>query len=81
MIYAHQHYDNPIIDAMDYFWPSKVAKFVIKDKFSNFYTMEMEKTSEQDTSEAPCNVDMEYSFPQEGYDKLDFNFDLTDCVF
>ena len=81
MIYAHQHYDNPIIDAMDYFWPSKVAKFVIKDKFSYFYSMEMEKKLELDTSETPCNVDMEYSFPQEGYDKLDFNFGLTDCVF
>ena len=81
MIYAHQHYDNPIIDAMDYFWPSKVAKFVIKDKFSNFYTMEMEKTSEQDASEAPCNADLEYSFPQEGTDILDLNFGIRDGVF
>ena len=68
LIYAHQRYDDPVIDAVDYFWPSKIAKFVIKEKFTNFYTMELETTSEHETSEAPCNMDSEYSYSKEGTD-------------
>ena len=68
LIYAHQRYDDPVIDAVDYFWPSKIAKFAIKEKFTNFYTMELETTSELETIEDPCNMDSEYSYSKEGTD-------------
>ena len=70
-IYAHQHYDNPTIDALDYFWPSKVAKFTIKDMVTNYYTMELDTTEDLETSEAPCSIDSEYSYSKEGTDKFD----------
>ena len=71
LIYAHQRYDDPVIDAVDCFWPSKIAKFVIKEKFTNFYTMELETTSELDTSDTPCNVDSEYSYSKERTNELE----------
>ena len=71
LIYAHQHYDNPIFDAVDFFWPSKVAKFTIKEKFQSFYNMELETTTKLETNDAPCNIDSEYSYSKEGTDELD----------
>ena len=66
---------------MDFFWPSKVAKFTIKEKFTNYYSMELEKTSELETSDSPCIIDAEYSYSKEGTDKLDLtlrnHFGLT----
>ena len=62
LIYAHQHYETPVVDAVDYFWPSKVEKFVIKEKFTNYYTMELETTAKLEGTGAPCNVDSEYSY-------------------
>ena len=70
IIYAHEHYDNPVINAMNYFWPSKRAKFEIKEKFTNMYTMELDTTLELRTSDAPCNMEPEYSYSKEGIVKL-----------
>ena len=70
MIYAHQHFDNPIVDAMDYHWPIKVTKFAIKAKFSTFYTMEMLKMSERGSNYSPCNLDLKYSYSKGGVYKI-----------
>ena len=72
MIYAHQHFDNPIVDAMDYHWPNKVTKFAIKAKLSTFYTMEMLKMSERGSKFSPCNLDLKYSYSKGGVYKIIF---------
>ena len=68
-LYAHEHYDYPTIDAMDYFWP-RVAKLSINKNYHSFYTMEMETHSELRTSEARCNDNNEYSFSKERINQL-----------
>ena len=68
-MYAHQHYDYPTINAIDYFWPSKVAKFAINKNVHSFYTMEMETNSELVTSGAPCNDNSDYSYSKERIDQ------------
>ena len=46
--------------------------------------MELETTSELDTSDTPCNVNSDYSYSKEGTDKLDltssYHFGLTEGV-
>ena len=77
VIYAHEPYDKPVIDAMNLFWPSKPAKLVIKEKISNMYTMELEKNLVQETNEAPCNMESGYSYSKEGRtDKLDITLNF-----
>ena len=69
-MYAHQHYDNPTINAIDYFWPGKVAQFTLNKNVRSYYTMEMETMSELETSDAPCNDNIEYSYSKERIDQL-----------
>ena len=75
LIYAHEHYDHPVIDAVAFYWPSKVAKFEILKNATNFHTMELERTSKMNTNLNPCSSDPEYSVSKEGTDVLDVNME------
>ena len=77
VIYAHQNYDIPLMDAMNFFWPTKIAKLDIKEKMNTFYTMELEKSLELGASDAPCNADLEYTFTEGGTDIFNIYFLLT----
>ena len=69
-MYAHQHYDYPTIDAIDYFRPAKVDKFTLNKNVRSYYTMEMETNIELGTSDSPCDDNLEYSYSKERIDQL-----------
>ena len=68
LIYAHEHYDSPVIDAVDLFRPSKVEKFAINEKHHTYYTLELETSAKLKKTDALCNADSEYSYSKERTD-------------
>ena len=70
LIYAHEHYDSPVIDAVDLFRPSKVEKFAINEKRHTYYTLELETSAKLKKTDALCNADSEYSYSKEITDRF-----------
>ena len=49
---------------------------MVKEKFNNFYNMELDKTWKLTSRDDPCNINSEYSYSKEGIDKLDITLNI-----
>ena len=53
------------MDALDWAWPSEGTRFYPQDKFLISYGLKLETTDALDSTSAPCNVDLRYSYSKE----------------
>ena len=74
VLYAHEHYDNPVLDVIQSTGHTDVIKVDLKKDIFYQLNLRLEKVVDLDSPSAPCTHDSNYSaFLESIRNKLNFN--------
>ena len=64
LAHFHEHYNTPVMDALNFAWPNEGTKLTLKFETLSIYTLKLETTEDINAAGAPCISESNYSYSQ-----------------